>query len=79
MVKAAWWRNFLEKHGEGIHHISVHTDDLKGDKASFEEAGVRIFWEVPRILLCLLIRNLSSAPSLRFPAEEMKRWSFDEV
>lgn len=34
--------NFLEKHGEGIHHISVHTDDLPGDKVRFEEAGVRI-------------------------------------
>jgi methylmalonyl-CoA epimerase len=34
--------SFLEKHGEGFHHISLHSDDLQGDCKRLEETGVRI-------------------------------------
>jgi methylmalonyl-CoA epimerase len=34
--------SFLERHGEGLHHISLHSDDLEGDCRRLEETGVRI-------------------------------------
>jgi methylmalonyl-CoA/ethylmalonyl-CoA epimerase len=33
---------FLEKHGEGFHHISFHSDGLDQDRALMEQADVRI-------------------------------------
>jgi methylmalonyl-CoA/ethylmalonyl-CoA epimerase len=33
---------FLEKHGEGFHHISFHSDSLDQDRALMEQAGVRV-------------------------------------
>ncbi|WOO40207.1 methylmalonyl-CoA epimerase [Rubellicoccus peritrichatus] len=38
---------FLEKSGEGIHHIAFHTDDIGGQLAKASEAGVRLIHEVP--------------------------------
>ena len=35
-------RSFLEKNGEGFHHISLLTDDLDADCAAFEAAGCKI-------------------------------------
>ncbi len=34
--------SFLRKHGEGLHHVSLHSDDLSGDKRRFESTGTRI-------------------------------------
>lgn len=34
--------NFLKKRGEGIHHISLHSDSMLEDKAAFEAAGTHI-------------------------------------
>lgn len=33
---------FLEKHGEGFHHISLHSDDLQADCGRLEQTGVRL-------------------------------------
>lgn len=33
---------YLETHGEGVHHISLLTDDLDGECASMEASGVKI-------------------------------------
>jgi methylmalonyl-CoA epimerase len=34
--------SFLEKHGEGLHHISLHSDDFHEDRDRLEQTGVRI-------------------------------------
>lgn len=34
--------DFLKKHGEGIHHVSIHSDNLPEDKAVFELQNVRV-------------------------------------
>ena len=33
---------YVEKHGEGFHHISIAVDDLKEAIAHFESKGVRV-------------------------------------
>jgi methylmalonyl-CoA epimerase len=33
---------FLEKHGEGFHHVSLHSDSLEADRGVLEDGGVRI-------------------------------------
>lgn len=38
---------FLEKNGEGIHHIAFRTDDITGQLRQAAEAGVRLIHEVP--------------------------------
>ncbi len=38
---------FLEKNGEGIHHIAFRTDDIGGQLKHAAEAGVRLIHEVP--------------------------------
>lgn len=38
---------FLEKNGEGIHHIAFHTDDIEGQLGKASGAGVRLIHEVP--------------------------------
>ncbi len=39
---------FLEKRGEGLHHIAVRVDDIEGTLASLKEKGIRLIDEVPR-------------------------------
>jgi len=39
---------FLEKRGEGIHHICYKVDDLESVLARLKEQGVRLIDEVPR-------------------------------
>jgi methylmalonyl-CoA/ethylmalonyl-CoA epimerase len=34
--------SFLAKHGEGLHHISLHSDGLDHDRALMEEVGVKL-------------------------------------
>ncbi|MGB0744051.1 MAG: methylmalonyl-CoA epimerase [Opitutales bacterium] len=38
---------FLEKNGEGIHHIAFAVDDIEGQLKKASEAGVRLIHEVP--------------------------------
>jgi len=38
---------FLEKNGEGIHHIAFATDDVSAQLGQASEAGVRLIHEVP--------------------------------
>jgi methylmalonyl-CoA/ethylmalonyl-CoA epimerase len=39
---------FLEKNGEGTHHVAYEVDDLEGTLARLKAAGVRLIDEVPR-------------------------------
>lgn len=39
---------FLEKKGEGIHHVAYLTDDLPGELARVKEQGVQLIDEKPR-------------------------------
>jgi methylmalonyl-CoA/ethylmalonyl-CoA epimerase len=38
---------FIEKNGEGIHHLAFATDDIRGQLAQAAGAGVRLIHEVP--------------------------------
>lgn len=38
---------FLEKNGEGIHHIAFRTDDIEGQLSQAKDAEVRLIHEVP--------------------------------
>jgi methylmalonyl-CoA/ethylmalonyl-CoA epimerase len=38
---------FIEKRGEGIHHIAFATDDITGQLAGAKNAGVKLLHEVP--------------------------------
>lgn len=38
---------FIEKNGEGIHHIAFHTDDITGQLKQAAEAGCRLIHEKP--------------------------------
>lgn len=39
---------FLEKKGEGIHHVAYLSDDLPGELARVKEQGVQLIDEKPR-------------------------------
>lgn len=38
---------FIEKNGEGIHHVAFGTDDISGQLAQAKGAGVRLIHEEP--------------------------------
>lgn len=38
---------FLEKNGEGIHHVAFGTDDINGQLRVAQEAGARLIHETP--------------------------------
>jgi methylmalonyl-CoA/ethylmalonyl-CoA epimerase len=38
---------FLEKHGEGIHHIAFRTDDIQGQLRQAADSGARLIHEQP--------------------------------
>lgn len=38
---------FIEKRGEGIHHVAFATDDIEGQLKQASEAGARLINEVP--------------------------------
>ncbi len=40
---------FIEKKGEGIHHIAIRVDNIESVLASLKEKGVRLLDETPRI------------------------------
>lgn len=37
---------FLEKRGEGLHHVALGTDDIDGDVARMEGCGMRMLGEI---------------------------------
>lgn len=39
---------FLEKRGQGIHHIAFRVDDIRGKLAEMKRKGVRLIDEEPR-------------------------------
>lgn len=39
---------FLEKNGEGIHHIAYEVEDLQASLANLKKEGVRLIDEAPR-------------------------------
>jgi methylmalonyl-CoA/ethylmalonyl-CoA epimerase len=39
---------FLEKRGEGLHHVALTVDDIKARIAELKQSGVRMIDEVPR-------------------------------
>ncbi|MDR3279543.1 MAG: methylmalonyl-CoA epimerase [Synergistaceae bacterium] len=40
---------FIEKKGEGIHHIAIRVDNLEACLAELKESGVRLIDETPRL------------------------------
>ena len=38
---------FLEKNGEGIHHVAFAVDDIEGQLKKASDAGVKLIHEVP--------------------------------
>ncbi|MGA1204274.1 MAG: methylmalonyl-CoA epimerase [Opitutales bacterium] len=38
---------FIEKNGEGIHHIAFRTDDIEGQLKQAADSGARLIHEVP--------------------------------
>jgi len=38
---------FLEKNGEGVHHVAFGTDDIEGQLSQAAEAGARLIHEKP--------------------------------
>ena len=41
-------RRFLDRRGEGIHHIALEVDDLEGEMRKLRAKGVRLVDESPR-------------------------------
>lgn len=39
--------NFLEKHGEGLHHVAFETDDIRDQLQQAGKAGCRLLNETP--------------------------------
>lgn len=39
---------FIEKKGEGIHHLALRVDDLEAALAELKEKGIRLIDETPR-------------------------------
>ncbi|MDR1515994.1 MAG: methylmalonyl-CoA epimerase [Synergistaceae bacterium] len=40
---------FIEKKGEGIHHIAIRVDDLESALAELKQKGIRLIDETPRL------------------------------
>ncbi|RIE14236.1 methylmalonyl-CoA epimerase [Candidatus Cryosericum odellii] len=39
---------FLEKHGEGLHHIAIRVDDIEAALAELKTKGIKLIDETPR-------------------------------
>jgi len=39
---------FLDRHGQGLHHIAFRTEDLEGELARLDAAGMRLVDPAPR-------------------------------
>ena len=42
------WRNFLNEHGEGMHHIAFAVEGIEDQLAEAKEAGIRLIDQAPR-------------------------------
>ncbi len=40
---------FLERKGEGLHHLCIYVDDIERKLAELKAAGMRLIDEVPRV------------------------------
>lgn len=40
---------FIEKRGEGIHHLAFEVDDIRSELARLKQAGLRLIDEEPRV------------------------------
>ena len=40
---------FLERHGEGLHHVCIYVDDIEQRLAEMKAAGMRLIDEKPRL------------------------------
>ena len=40
---------FIEKKGEGLHHICIYVDDIKSKLEQLKQAGIRLIDETPKI------------------------------
>ncbi|QPA29967.1 methylmalonyl-CoA epimerase [Thermaerobacillus caldiproteolyticus] len=40
---------FIEKRGEGIHHVALGVDDIQGRIDELKEKGIRMIQDVPKI------------------------------
>jgi methylmalonyl-CoA/ethylmalonyl-CoA epimerase len=36
---------YIEQHGEGLHHVALHVDDISGAFEEMKEAGIRLLSE----------------------------------
>jgi len=45
--EASTVHQFIQKRGEGIHHIAFHVDDIEASIAQLKEMGYRLLSEVP--------------------------------
>jgi len=45
--KKSLWHDFLEKNGEGLHHISVRVTDVDATAAKMVEKGGKILTSIP--------------------------------
>jgi methylmalonyl-CoA/ethylmalonyl-CoA epimerase len=41
---------YLEKRGEGMHHICIEVDDIEAKMQELKDAGVRLINEAPQVL-----------------------------
>jgi methylmalonyl-CoA/ethylmalonyl-CoA epimerase len=48
MEPASTVATFLEKRGEGLHHVALTVEDLESRIAELKQSGVRMIDEVPR-------------------------------
>ena len=39
---------FLQRHGQGLHHVAYQTDDLDGDLVELKARGLELIDETPR-------------------------------
>ena len=43
-------QKFIEKHGEGLHHISLQVDDIELEMKSLKAKGVRLVSDEPQVV-----------------------------
>ena len=41
--------SFLDKKGEGLHHLCIYVDDIEASLARLKSAGVKLIDETPRV------------------------------
>ena len=41
---------YLEKRGEGMHHLCIEVDDIEAKMQELKDAGIRLIHDVPQVL-----------------------------